>query len=64
MAAELVVAAEAEQDVSEAYNFYERRRIGLGADSLSKVDACILTIRRMPKVHGYFHQDYRRALLR
>jgi hypothetical protein len=44
MAAELIFAPEAEQDIAEAYAWYEDRRAGLGEDFLSCVDACIQTI--------------------
>jgi hypothetical protein len=33
MAAELIIAPEAEQDIAEAYDWYESRRVGLGEDS-------------------------------
>jgi hypothetical protein len=39
MTAELVFAAEAEQDISHAYAWCEEQRIGLGEDFLSCVDA-------------------------
>lgn len=45
MAAELILAPEAEQDIAEAYGWYEGRRLGLGEDFLSCVDACIEGIR-------------------
>jgi plasmid stabilization system protein ParE len=64
MAAELVVAPEAEQDVAEAYAWYEGQRIGLGEDFLSRVEACIEAICRMPKLHAVVHENYRRALVR
>jgi hypothetical protein len=41
MAAELIVAPEAELDVAEAYAWYETRREGLGEEFLSSVDACL-----------------------
>jgi hypothetical protein len=41
MAVELVLAPEAEQDIYEAYGWYEKRRFGLGEEFLSCVDACI-----------------------
>jgi hypothetical protein len=41
MAAELIIAPEAEQDLAEAYAWYEDRRPGLGEELLSCVDACI-----------------------
>ena len=33
MAVELILAPEAEQDISEAYDWYEQRRPGLGEES-------------------------------
>lgn len=64
MAAELVFAPEAEQDVAEAYAWYEGRRPGLGEDLLSRVDACIQAILRTPEMHAAVHEGYRRALVR
>jgi toxin ParE1/3/4 len=49
MAAKLVVAPEAEFDVAEAYSWYESRRIGLGEDFLSCLDACIEGLCRAPE---------------
>jgi hypothetical protein len=39
MAAELIIAPEVEQDLAEAYAWYEARRVGLGEEFLSCVDA-------------------------
>jgi len=64
MAAEVVLAPEAELDLAEAYAWYERRRIGLGEEFLSSVDACIETIRRQPEMCAEAHESYRRALIR
>ena len=64
MAAELVMAEEAEQDVADAYRYYERQRVGLGEDFLSKIDARIHEVLRFPKANRFFHLDYRRALVR
>jgi len=36
MPAKLVIAPEAELDIAEAYVWYERRRIGLGEEFLSR----------------------------
>ena len=41
MAADLIVAPEAEQDIASAYDWYEGQRFGLGEKFLSRVDACI-----------------------
>jgi toxin ParE1/3/4 len=64
MAAELILAPEAEQDISEAYDWYEQRRPGLGEEFLSCVDACIQHVCRWPEVHATVRKDYRRALVR
>lgn len=64
MAAELILAPEAEQDVAEAYAWYEGRRVGLGEEFLSCVDACIEAIRRTPEMHTIVYENYRRGLVR
>ncbi len=64
MTAKLIVAPEAEQDVAEAYAWYESRRTGLGEEFLSCVDACVEAICRTPEMHSVTHESYRRALVR
>jgi len=64
MAAELIVAQEAQQDVEEAYGWFEERRTGLGEDFLTCVDACIQNICRTPELYVKIHEEYRRALVR
>ena len=64
MAANLVLTPEAEQDISDAYAWYEQCRLGLGEEFLSCVDACIHGICREPELHATIHEDYRRVLVR
>jgi plasmid stabilization system protein ParE len=64
MVAELILAPEAEQDLSGAFAWYERQRGGLGEEFFSCVDACIEAIRRNPEMYAFIHEDYRRALVR
>ena len=64
MPAKLVIAPEAELDIAEAYVWYERRRIGLGEEFLSSVDACMESIRRQPEMYPLVHENYRRSLIR
>lgn len=64
MAAELVFAPEVEQDIDEAYAWYEERRSGLGEEFLSCVEACHQRICRSPELHAKVHEDYRRVLVR
>jgi plasmid stabilization system protein ParE len=64
MAVRLVIAPEAAQDIEEVYDWYERRRVGLGEEFLSCVDACVQAIYRQPEMYAKVHADYRRALVR
>src|ERR1700740_1575253 len=64
MAAELILAPEAEQDLAEAYGWYESQRVGLGEGFLSRIDACIQGILRSPAARRFVPEDYRRALVR
>lgn len=51
MVGELITTTEAEQDIAEAYAWYENRQIGLGEEFLSCLDVCMEAIRRIPEVH-------------
>jgi plasmid stabilization system protein ParE len=64
MAAELIIAPEAQQDLDEAYAWYEKQRAGLGEDFLTSVDACIQAICRTPEMGRVVHESYRRGLVR
>ena len=64
MAAEFIIAPEAEHDIAEAYAWYEGRRTGLGEEFLSCVEACLEAIRRTPEMHAVVHENYRRGLVR
>lgn len=64
MLPELVLAPEAEQDIFEAYSWYEERRHGLGDEFLSCVDACLQRIRRLPDAVAPVRKTYRRILVR
>ena len=64
MAVRLVLAPETEQDIRAAYDWYENRRIGLGEEFLSCVDACIQRICRYPELNATVHNEFRRVLVR
>jgi plasmid stabilization system protein ParE len=64
MAANLVMAPEAEQDLDEAYAWYEKQRVGLGEEFLTSVDACIEFICRFPNTGSIVVENFRRSLLR
>ena len=47
----VIVRPEAEDDLKEAYSWYEEKRIGLGYDFLLQVDAGLNFIGRNPNIH-------------
>jgi len=44
MSVDLVFASEVEQDLAEAYDWYQERKEGLGSEFLTCVDGCIQAI--------------------
>ena len=64
MAAELIIAPEAIEDLVQAYDWYESQRVGLGEEFLGCVDASIESIRRFPDMYAIAFETYRRALVR
>jgi plasmid stabilization system protein ParE len=64
MAAKLIIAPEAVQDIEEAYGWYESQRAGLGEEFLTCVDACVLSICRMPEMREIVYENHRRGLIR
>jgi plasmid stabilization system protein ParE len=64
MAANLIIAPEAAEDMAQAYDWYESQRAGLGEDFLTCVDASIQAICRTPEMHALIHENYRRGLVR
>ena len=60
----VIYTPEAEQDVAEAYSWYEAREPGLGEDFLRCVEACMLTIQRHPELYPVAVDEFRRALVR
>jgi len=62
--AELIVSAEAERDLAEAFAWYESCRAGLGDEFLSCVDARLRAIERLPELHEKVYLEFRRAIVR
>jgi len=60
----VIFTEEADTDVAESYNWYERCEPGLGEDYLRCVEACILTIQRHPEIYPVVLDHFRRALVR
>ncbi len=60
----LTVLPDAEQDISEAYRWYEERSPGLGSEFLRAMDACLASIWRNPALRQTIDDLTRRALVR
>lgn len=61
----LIIRPEAEVDLTEAYQWYEQRVHGLGAQFLLCVDAAMASIERNPQLFPVVHRGkVRRALTR
>lgn len=60
----LILAPEVEEDLAEAYEWYEQQRLGLGEEFLSCIDASIQTIHRSPQMYEMVYESYRRNLVR
>ena len=64
MAKSITFTSEAEDDSYQGYAWYESRRIGLGREFITAVDACLQLISRNPKLYQTIYKDYRRAVVR
>jgi len=61
----VIVRAEAEDDLAEAYQWYEQQVRDLGGEFLLCVDAVMASIERNPQLYPVVHKDIiRRALMR
>ncbi len=61
---EVIVRPEAEDDLKEAFSWYEDRRAGLGYDFLLQVDAAISFITRDPEIHPIEYKGTRKHLIK
>ena len=64
MDVELIVTSEAQQDIDEAYDWYEARGFGLGDRFLLRVDSCVQNICRHPTSYSIIKGNIRRSLVR
>ena len=64
MTISLVIRLEAEQDLNEAYRWYERQFDGLGREFVICIDAALSVLQRTPKISPKIYKDIRRALIR
>lgn len=64
MIEQVTFTPEADEDISEAYGWYEGREPGLGEDFLRCLEACVLTIQRHPQLYPMAVDEFRRAPIR
>lgn len=64
MSVRLIVRAEAEADIDAAFNWYEDREPGLGAEFIRSADAVLASVERQPHACPVMYRNARRALLR
>ena len=60
----LTIRPEAQEDISEAFDWYEDRTPGLGYEFLRSVRACLAQIERAPAMFPRSFEDTRRASVR
>ncbi len=60
----VIVRPEAEDDLKEAFSWYEDKRTGLGYDFLLQVDAGISFINRNPEVHPIEYKGTRKHVIK
>ena len=60
----IFIRPEAEQDMREAYSWYEAQMPGLGANFLLHVDAAFRSVQRYPLQYPVIYRNARRCLVR
>lgn len=64
MSRRLIVRPEAQDEITEAGEWYEARGSGLAAEFLRALDACMAAVLRNPFHFPEVYKEKRRALLR
>lgn len=64
MSYSLIIRAEAELDIQEAFEWYEAQAPELGSEFIRAVDTCLSGIGRNPLAHPIIYQQARRTLIR
>ena len=64
MSLELIIRPEAETEMIDAFDWYEKRAKGLGSEFLLAIDAAFQGILRHPRQYPVIYKTVRRALSR
>lgn len=62
--ARLVIQPRAQEEIGEAFDWYEAQRLGLGIEFIHSLDAVFAQVQRDPAHFPYVSARIRRALLR
>ena len=64
MSYQLLIRPEAESDITQAFDWYEARKPGLGFEFIGAVEEGLSTIQQNPLAFAKLHRDARRILLK
>ena len=60
----LVFRPEVQEEVNEAYNWYEKQKLGLGDEFLDAVEQTLNRVSSMPESYQVVYRDVRRAVVK
>jgi plasmid stabilization system protein ParE len=60
----IIFRAAAEDEMKEAYEWYEERAPGLGMEFIRSVEVCVQTIRRHPEIFPVVYKNVRQGVVR
>ncbi|MBI5143189.1 MAG: type II toxin-antitoxin system RelE/ParE family toxin [Nitrospirae bacterium] len=60
----VIISPEAENDLQDAFSWYEARRDGLGRDFLLQIDAALAFMARNPEAHPPEYKTARKHLIK
>lgn len=63
MSKTLTIRPEAEEELTQAFEWYESQRKGLGHDFLLCVEVGLARLSRNPEIYGKVYKDIRRVLI-
>jgi plasmid stabilization system protein ParE len=59
----VIILADAEADIKDAYQWYELQRKGLGESFLLCIEEALSRVSRTPLIYAIVHKDIRRTLI-
>ena len=59
----IVIQADAEADIKDAYQWYESQRKGLGESFLLCIEEALSRVTRAPQIYAIVYKDIRRSLI-